>query len=166
MVHALDATERAAILDTLLADHPDLVRRAEALARQVLDDVDEDAVAAEVVKVYLGMEIQRIGDRMGRQLGGGYVDENEAAWALLEEALEPFLTQITRRGRLGFTDTARRYATGVLAGLDDLRTDAGEDTVFGWASPDETADELGWSVRHAAEQAGAHVPDQTGTEPR
>lgn len=155
----LDPYERSVVLDGLLADHPELRGEADALARDVLNDVDEDAVAGEVVDVYEGMEMQRIGERMGPRRGRGYVDENEAAWELLEEALEPFLQQIHRRGRLGFDGAAGRYAVGVLAGLDELRTCADQDTVFGWGPAEDTAIDLGWSVRRAAEQVGVGMPD-------
>lgn len=32
-------------------------------------------------------------------------------------------------------------------------------SVFGWGPPEEAAESLGWSVRHAAEQIGAQLPD-------
>ncbi|MBW3603651.1 MAG: hypothetical protein KY460_01875 [Actinobacteria bacterium] len=161
----LDAGERSVVLDRLLADHPDLRPEAEALARETLDDVDEDAVAHEVVEIYRDIEIQRIGERVGPRRGRGYIDEHEAAWELLEEALQPFLGQIARRARSGFTDAARRYAAGVLSGLGKLRADADPDSVFGWGPPEEAADSLGWSVRHAAEEVGVPLPDPSpGTE--
>ena len=143
----------------LLALQPGLRPTAEALARKALDAVDEDAVADQVVAAYRGMELGRIGQRMGPRRGRGYVDENEAAWELLEEALEPFLAQISRRGRLGFTDAARRYATAVLAGLDELAERTDPDIVFAWGPPEDAADSLGWSVRHTAAQAGVTIPE-------
>lgn len=166
VLDALDPAERSAVLDRLLADHPQLRSQAETLGRTVLADVDEDAVTDAVVEVYCGIEIGRIGDRMGRRRGRGYVDENEAAWELLEEALEPFLAQVLRRGRAGFMDAAQRYAAAVLTGLDHLRTHAEPDSVFGWGPAEEAAESLGDSVRDAAAQAGAPLPDPSAGEQR
>jgi hypothetical protein len=155
----LEPHERSQVLAGLLALHPELRPEAEELARVALDAVDEDAVADQVVTTYRGMELRRIGERMGPRRGRGYVDENEAAWELLEEALEPFLAQISRRATLGFTDAARRYATAVLAGLDELSERTDPVIVFAWGPPEQAADSLGWSVRHTAAQAGVTLPD-------
>jgi hypothetical protein len=159
VLSGLEPVERSRVLAGLLALHPDLRPAAEELARAALDAVDEDAVADEVVTAYLDMELGRIGERMGPRRGRGYVDETEAAWELLEEALEPFLAQISRRGRLGFTDAARRYAAGVLAGLDELSERTDPDVVFAWGPPEEAAVELADSIRAAAVRAGVTMPE-------
>lgn len=156
----LEPDERARVLAGLLTMHPGIRPDAEALARQAIDDVDEDAVADQVVTAYRAIELRSIGERMGPRRGWGYVDETDAAWELLEEALEPFLAQISRRGRLGFTAAAGRYATGVLDGLDELRARADRESVFAWGPPEEAAEALGWSVRHTAAQVGVTVPDR------
>ena len=165
VLEGLRSRERSLVLDRLLADHPDLQAEAETHAREVLSTVDQKDVADHVVEVYLGMDIHLIGSRVGPRQGRGYVDENEAAWELLEDALEPFIQEITRRARLGFPDAAKQYAAGVLAGLDELRGRAGQDTVFRWGPADEAAAELGWSVRKAVEQIGARPPEPS-TETR
>lgn len=65
----LELDERSRVLSCLLAPHPHLRPHAESLAKQVLDDVDEDTVADQVVAAYRGMDVRRIGERMGRRLG-------------------------------------------------------------------------------------------------
>jgi hypothetical protein len=155
----LESDECWRVLRGLLASHPRLRPHAESLAKQALDDVDQDAVANQVVAAYRGMDIRSIGERMGRRLGRGFVDENEAAWELIEEVFEPFLAQISRRGRLGAAAAAGRYARGVLDGLDVLRRRTEPNSVFAWGPPEEAAESLGWNVHHTAAQVGVTVPE-------
>lgn len=49
--------------------------------------------------------------------GRGYVHETDAAWELLEETLEPFLTDIRLRADLGFVDAATTLIAGTVTGL-------------------------------------------------
>jgi hypothetical protein len=158
VLDGLEPEECSRVLAGLLALHPDLRPAAEELARTALDAVDEDAVADEVIAAYHGMELRRIGERMGPRRGRGYVDETEAAWELLEEALEPFLAQISRLGGLGFTDAAGRCAQGVLAGLDELRECTDPDIVFAWGPPEDAAAELAESVHATAERVRVTIP--------
>lgn len=118
--------ESGAVLAALLAARPDLRDHAEQLARAQLTDVDPDAVAAEVVDVYLDQSVLDIGGgRAGRQRHRGYVHEADAQWELLEEALEPFLAEIDRLGGLGMHEAATNLARGTLARLDEDQASAG-----------------------------------------
>lgn len=98
----------------------------------MLRDVDRQDVSREVVDINLDVEFTEIGARMGR-VPGGYVDEHEARWQMLEELLDPFLEDIARRWRLGFENAAIELAVGVLHGLYELR-EADEHTLIGWGA--------------------------------
>lgn len=47
----------------------------------------------------------------------GYVEPTEAAWSLLEGAVEPWLEDITRRASLGLIEAARGLGLGILQAL-------------------------------------------------
>lgn len=57
----------------------------------------------------------------------GYVEPAVAAWWLLEQAVEPWLEDITRRATLGLSDAARRLGLGVLQDLYYVRDRIGDD---------------------------------------
>jgi hypothetical protein len=126
MLKELTAQEKADLLDRLLAVQPQLRSQVEALAveRMASDDQAETAEEVECALRYLG--IDELSGRAGYRPGQGYVHECEAADEILDEALEPFLTDLDRRARLGLTTAATRLAVGILAGLYRCRDGGGE----------------------------------------
>ena len=159
LLEQLSLRECGRVLAARLADHPELRDHADELARAQLSDVDPGAVAAEVVEVYLGQSFFEIGNRAGRQPGRGYVHEVEAQWELLEEALEPFVADIARLARAGLPAAATRQATGIIAGLEELRGCTDEETLVGWGELDEHVNELVETVEHACRKAGVDVDE-------
>lgn len=123
----LDDRERSAVLSKLLATHPELVAEADDLA-----------------------------SRAGRHRGG-YVEPNEAAWALIEEAFEPFLIELRRLAELGHLDAATATARGALDGLDRLG-EPSDGTVLAWSGPD-TLDHLAEAVRPDAKKLGMTIDE-------
>jgi hypothetical protein len=87
--------------------------------------------------------LEALGARAGRVRGRGYVHEADAAWEIVEEAVEPFLADMRRRASLGLAGPAAAVATGVVAGLymvdppDDgsVLTHAGPDVLGELADP-------------------------------
>lgn len=75
--------QHAAVLDRLLASHPELQAEADDTAIAVLSDVDRAEVAGEVCSVVESVSTGDVAARSGRQRGRGYVDPSEAAWSLL-----------------------------------------------------------------------------------
>lgn len=153
---ALPPDGAAAVLEALLAAHPELRDEAEDLARETLSAVDLDAVAAEVRAALLAIPLTAIGGRAGRQRGRGYVEPDEAASMLLEEALEPFLDEIARRGRAGLSEAGVEYGLAVLAALYALRDHDGDDSALRWVGADQETWELATSVVLAWD--GADIP--------
>lgn len=113
--------EKNTVLEQLLAAHLDLIEEAEGLASGLMSSANAEQIAHELAHQLGSLGFEELAGRAGRIPGRGYVDENEAAWELLEEALEPFLNDIRRRAALGFTQAAAAIATGTIAGLDRLR---------------------------------------------
>lgn len=126
----LDCGEARTVLIRLLRDHPDLRAEAELLADEILSTVDPGEVAGDLG---LSLELLRVEDvyeRSGPQRDGGYVDPSEAAWELLETAVEPFLDDVRRRAARGRLETAGAVAMGVLMALHSCPDDAPEGSAF------------------------------------
>jgi hypothetical protein len=136
--------ERAAVLDELLAECPELRARAEQAARRLLASVAAEEIAAEVSSELADLELGDLAARAGRVPGRGYVHETEAAWELVSEVVESFVADVRRRARAGLLDAAAAVAVGIVAGLYDVR-DPEDGSVLAYAGPDapgELADEV------------------------
>ena len=139
----LTSVEGAQVLRSLLERHPQLVAEAECIARAVVTDVDAEAVAEEVEQVVLGLDLDDLNSRAGRH-SWGYVEPTEAAWELLEEAVDPFLEEMKRHIELGFEAAATATCAGIVLGLYRCRG-KNSDQVLGWAE-DFPAEAAGHAV--------------------
>ena len=126
---AMTAAEKGELLDALLTDQPTLRDRVEALAAARMSAGDRGAVAEEVESVLRGLDIDQLNGRAGYRRGVGYVEPGEAADELLDEALQPFLDDLARRGTLGMTAAAAECAVGILDGLYRCR-DGGSESLL------------------------------------
>ena len=139
LLDKLESHEAAAVLSGLLARHSELRPEAEAIARSVLGKVSMITVAAEVEDALLQFGWDDLNGRAGRH-SWGYVEPGEAAGVLLEEAIEPFVTQMTRHLGMGLETEALGICQGILLGLYEVRDGAGND-ILGQAPefPNESA---------------------------
>ncbi len=154
----LTGDERGQLLGELLIVHPELVDETERLALAKLAIIDVDEVAESLEWAFREAEVDQLAHRAGRVRGRGYVQENEAAYEILEELLQPELDDLSRRAALGLHDAARQMALGLLRGLANCRAGVDDGTVLAYAGPDVT-DNLAWSVRDALSKAGLNLPD-------
>jgi hypothetical protein len=113
--------EKSIVLEQLLAAHPELVEETEDLVSALMLSTTADEIEDEVADQLGSLGIEELACRAGRIPGRGYVHETDAAWELLEVALEPFLTDIRRHTDLGFVESAASIASGTIAGLGRLR---------------------------------------------
>ncbi|MCW3046965.1 MAG: hypothetical protein JWO74_1249 [Solirubrobacterales bacterium] len=121
--------EKAAILDEFVfADH-ELEDRAERAARFRLAQVETGEVASAVTAALLALDQEDLAANAGRTRYG-YVEPTEAAWLLLEAAVEPWLEDITRRAAVGLTEAARRGGLGILEALQRIRQYASNDDLL------------------------------------
>jgi hypothetical protein len=148
---ALTAEEKASVLDELVAADPRLGTSAAHAAWAMLSDVAVDDVAARVADALLALDQDDLAARAG-PTRYGYVEPTQAAWELLEEALEPWLEDIGRRVRLSLVDSALFIACGVVVGLRSVDGCDHDDRLLSWVPdfPVEAAE----SVRRALLQAG------------
>lgn len=148
---ALSGAEHGRVLTELLTSHPELRSEAEDTARRLLDDASVDAIAESVARALEELPLDALAMRSGRIRGRGYVHETEAAWEIVEEAVEPFLVDLRRRAGLGLK-TAVAVATGIVAGLYRCR-EPEDGTVVAYAGPDSLS-ELADAVMDEANTLG------------
>src|SRR5438045_1579166 len=82
---ALSATEKATVLDELLATRPDLRGLAETHATRLMSNEDRSVVAGDVADALRGRAIDELNSRAGYRPGRGYVHPVVAADQILDE---------------------------------------------------------------------------------
>lgn len=137
-LEALSALEAASVLTSLVARHPELRSEVEAIAREALNGDSFLEIADDVEAAVLQYGYDDLNGRAGGH-SWGYVEPTEAAWELLEEAVQPFIDDMTRYLSAGLEEPARRSCQGVLLGLYRARGGGGND-ILGWA-PDFPSEE-------------------------
>ena len=123
--------EGANVLRSLLERHPKLVSEAEEIATAAVTNVDPDAVAEDIERVVLDLDIEELNARAGRK-SWGYVEPTEAAWEILEEAVEPYFEEMKRQIALGFEAAAEATCAGIVLGLYRCLGKS-SDQLLGWA---------------------------------
>lgn len=139
VLERLAPAEAQAVLHRLLAAHPNLATEADQIARGLLGEVRFQSVADDVESAIRALDLDDLGSRAGRHRGG-YTSPTEGAWALLQEIVDPFLSDMKRQLELGLVVQALEICKGVLLGLYRIRRVKG-DEFLGWAEdfPMETA---------------------------
>jgi len=123
--------ELAVVLRDLLNDHPDLRPEAEAIAVETVSSPSVEDIAEEVLDAVTSLDLDSLNDRAGSH-SWGYVGPTEAAWELLQEAVEDVVADMKRRMELGLDTAAEAICRGIVAGLHKAK-DVGSDGPLGWA---------------------------------
>ena len=139
----LKAEEALDVLHRLLATHPNLKKEAESIARSLLGEVNFEEIADEVQEAVSALDFDDLNARAGHH-GQGYVEPDEAAWEILEEAVEPFTVDIMRRIALGLEADALEICKGTVLGLYRVGHSGGG-PVAEWA-PDFPAEAAGNAI--------------------
>lgn len=139
LLNKLDNAEAASVLKELLDRHSELRSEAEAIARDLLAEVSLFSVADDVESAVLQYDYDDLNGRAGNH-SWGYVEPSEAASELLEEAVEPFISDMKRYLDMGLEDQARQFCQGILLGLYRVR-DGSNNDILSWAPdfPEEAA---------------------------
>jgi len=109
--------EASKVLLALVQRHPELKSEARNLASAAVQAVDAGDVATKVRDVVLGADFD---GRSGAH-PWGYVEPTEAAWEILQEAIDPFFEEMKRQIELGFESAAVAVCQGIVAGLYQCR---------------------------------------------
>lgn len=145
------------MLDALLITHPELNDEAERIASDLLTAISVEHVATEVESALAWLSLDALAARAGRVRGRGYMHESEAAWELVEEAIEPFRSDLDRRAAVDLLDAAANLAVGIVAGLYRAR-EPEMGTVLAYAGEDTPVD-LATEILDRAAKLGLTVPD-------
>jgi len=136
----LEAEEAREVLGRLLAAHPDLRAEAERHARSLMGEVTFEAIADEVEDSVNAFDLDDLNGRAGKHTWG-YVEPNEAAWEILEEAVEPFVSDLKRQIELGLEPEALEICKGIMLGL--YRAEHGKEGELAQWAPDFPAEAAG-----------------------
>ncbi len=131
LLDGLEPAEAAQVLRALLARHPELFSEAEEISRSTLGDVPFESIAAQVADSVGQVDPDDFESRAGSH-SWGYTEPSEAAWELLEEAVEPFVEDMQRHLAMGLDEAALEICKGIVLGLYQCRHASGDD-VLGWA---------------------------------
>lgn len=128
LVDYLVAHERGEVLNQLLKKYVDLRREADAIARDLLDDVSVDATSVEVTERVLGIGMEELGARTGSK-PWGYVEVCDVVWELLEEAVEGVQNDMIRRMEAGMESAAEKLCQGIVLGLYEAEKEGSDDVI-------------------------------------
>lgn len=129
---ALTAEEKAEVLDRLTAADPDIATSAGTVAVAMLVAVSVDDVAERIEDTLRALDQDDLAARAG-PTRFGYTEPTQAAWELLEEALEPWLKDIVRRASLGLADAAIAIAVGSITALRNVDGCDHDELLLSWA---------------------------------
>ncbi|PYJ92661.1 MAG: hypothetical protein DME23_27085, partial [Verrucomicrobia bacterium] len=90
MLERLDSEEAVALLHLLLDKHPELRPEVEEMAKNVISSKSIEDIAADVFSAVTEVDLEALHGRAGKH-SWGYVEPSEAAWELLEEALDDWI---------------------------------------------------------------------------
>lgn len=148
VLERLEADEACTVLHRLLTAHPDLRAEAEQAARLLLSQVSFGSVANDVEHALRSLDLDELKIRAGRHRGG-YTSPTDAAWELLQEAVDPFLADMKRQMELGLEREALAICKGVVLGLYRIRNTRRDD-LLGLAE-DFPAEAAAQAMRELAE---------------
>jgi len=133
----LDSRELAKVLHKILIRHPELRDEANSIANDLLNDISVEAVSEEIRALILGVGLEQLGNRSGKQ-PWGYVEPGEAAWEVLEESIEDRQNDMKRRMRVGLELSAEQLCQGIIIGLYNAKASK-RDGALAWV-PDFPAE--------------------------
>jgi len=115
------------VLGVLIKEDAQLAERVEKIVRSRMSNVDRETVAQDVLSCLDELEAEDIWDRSGNTKGG-YVDPSEAAFLVVDDALDPFDDQLRQYMKMSMWNDAKDYCLGFLLGI--YRFVKGESSLF------------------------------------
>ena len=115
-IQGLNAGEASRVLKYLLGEDPLLAKKIYDAAMKVAGNVDVDTVKDKVFCKLDMLDMDDLNGRAGRTRYG-YVEPDEAAWELFEEALTPFIDEMKKSQHRALSTAAKAYCIGIIKGL-------------------------------------------------
>lgn len=142
IIDQISESDALVILRCLIRENPKLTQKIEQIAKKHLSAVHIGDVAENLYFDLNRLEVEELWDRSGKTRYG-YVDPGEAADAMFEEVLEPYVDELRKYLKLSMHKEAKTYCKGLLLGIRKFETES--NTEFkSWAVdiPSERFDEL------------------------
>jgi hypothetical protein len=131
VISALIPEESKQVLETLLAQNPNLIKKAKKIAEPLVAEVNVESLARKVEKAVLSPDLDDLHARAG-SWSHGYVEPSQAAWDILAEAVQPFFEDLERRVKIGYQNASVEICQGIILGLYRCRDE--EEGLLAWAS--------------------------------
>src|SRR5260370_8314055 len=125
VLESLTGSDALSILKILADRDERLAREIDAVAGELLGEVNVADVAANVTDELESLDVDDIFDKSGARRDG-YVDPGDAAFQMLEHTLAPFLQDIKRYRTLGLPEQASAWCLGMLRGIYDFDRDSSD----------------------------------------
>jgi hypothetical protein len=123
VLESLTGSDALSILEILAERDEKLAREIDAVAGELLSEVNVAGVAANVKDELESLDIDDVFDKSDARRDG-YVDPGDAAFQMFEEALAPFLQDMERYRTLGLPEQASACCLGILQGIYDFDKDS------------------------------------------
>ena len=115
-LQSLDKDQAFRVLMTLLADDPTLVKKAYAIAVEIVGEANVDEITDDVYHALNSIDVDDLYSSSGKTRHG-YVDPYDKAWEMFEEALFPFMHEMEINQKRGLPSEAKKYCIGIIKGL-------------------------------------------------
>jgi len=112
----ITANDALSILINLANQDKEYKIKIEQLALEYLEEIDMEDVASDVYDCLTFLDVDDLYSSSGSNRYG-YVDPNERAWEMFEEALESFEKQLKKYYKLSMFNAAKIYCMGILKGI-------------------------------------------------
>ncbi|MEW6442580.1 MAG: hypothetical protein AB1640_16705 [bacterium] len=119
ILESLTGSDALSILKILAERHDKLAQEIDAIAEELLPNVDVEELAADVKGALELLDVEDVWDRSGERRDG-YVDPGDAAWQMFDEALDPFRHEIEKYRKLSMLKEVNLYYQGILKGIHDF----------------------------------------------
>jgi hypothetical protein len=118
-LESLSGADALAILKLLVERHDNLTQVIDAVAEELLREVDVEGLGADVKDALEFLEVEDVWNRSGASRDG-YVDPGEAAWEMFDETLQPFRQDVEKYRKLSMFKEANLCYQGILKGIHDF----------------------------------------------
>lgn len=116
LLQSLSEYEASKVLDTLLDDHPDILKKAYDAAMKVANDVDVDKITNDVYRSLSSIDIDDLYGRSGKTRYG-YVEITDEAYVMFEESIDPFIDEMKKNQHRALPAISKAYCIGIINAL-------------------------------------------------
>lgn len=132
LIRSLNHDDAYRVLMTLLREKPNLEGEIYKIATQILNDVDADEIMGDVYFELDMLDVEDLYDRSGKTRYG-YVEPSEESWAMIEEAIAPFIDEMKKcQGIRRLPNMAKIYCAGIIKGLREFGKESNSE-ILEWA---------------------------------